>query len=209
MTRDVDAILTLNAGSSSVKWALFRADSPPVRLASGKLERIGLPDGIVVVTNAANGESDRRTMPAVGHAEAVQVLVDHLSQRGREWNIQAIGHRVVHGGSRYADPVLLSREVMDELRRLSPYDPEHLPAEITLMETFGKQYPQVPQIACFDTGFHQHLPRVARILAIPRRYEALGIRRYGFHGLSYAYLIEELERVAGSPTACGRCRRRR
>ena len=204
MTRDVNAILTLNAGSSSVKWALFRADSPPVRLASGKLERIGLPDGIVVVTNAATGESDRRTMPAVGRAEAVQVLVDHLSQRGREWNIQAVGHRVVHGGSRYADPVLLSREVMDELHRLSPYDPEHLPAEITLMETFGKQYPQVPQIACFDTGFHQHLPRVARILAIPRRYEALGIRRYGFHGLSYAYLIEELERVAGSPTACGR-----
>ena len=81
---------------------------------------------------------------------------------------------------------------MEELRRLSPYDPEHLPAEITLIEAFATEYPQVPQVACFDTGFHQHLPPTARLLAIPRRYEKLGIRRYGFHGLSYAYLMEEL-----------------
>jgi acetate kinase len=173
-------------------------------VAAGKLERIGLSEGIVTVTNAVTGEKDRRTMPLAGHAVAVQVLVDQLSRYSGEGEIQAVGHRVVHGGSLYTDPVLLSRDVMDELHRLSPYDPEHLPAEISLMETFVKQYPSAPQVACFDTGFHQHLPRVASILAIPRRYEANGIRRYGFHGLSYAYLLAELDRIAGSAAARGR-----
>lgn len=203
-SKDVAAVLTLNAGSSSVKWALFRAGSPPVRLAAGKLERIGLPDGILTVTDAATGQSHRRTTQMADHAASVQVLIDQLAQSGKGLSIQAIGHRVVHGGSRYAAPVVVSSEVLEELHRLSPYDPEHLPAEITLIEAFGTQYPQVPQVACFDTGFHQQLPRVARVLAIPRRYEKLGVRRYGFHGLSYAYLMEELKRVAGSDVARGR-----
>ena len=203
-SNDTAAVLTLNAGSSSVKWALFRAGSPPVRLAAGKLERIGLPDGILTVTDVATGQSDRRTTQVADHAASVQVLIDHLAQRGKGLSMQAIGHRVVHGGSRYAAPVVVSSEVLEELHRLSPYDPEHLPAEITLIEAFGKQYPQVPQVACFDTGFHQQLPRVARVLAIPRRYEQLGVRRYGFHGLSYAYLMDELKRVAGSDVARGR-----
>jgi acetate kinase len=202
--QDVAAVLTLNAGSSSVKWALFRAGSPPVRLVVGKLERIGLPGGMLTVTHMATGQSDRRTVQMADHAASVQVLVDQLAQNSKGLAIQAIGHRVVQGGSRYADPVLLSPEVMEELERLRPYDPEHLPAEITLIEAFGKQFPQVPQVACFDTGFHQRLPRVARVLPIPRRYEKLGVRRYGFHGLSYAYLMEELERVAGSAVARAR-----
>ncbi len=203
-SNDRAAVLTLNAGSSSVKWALFRAGSPPVRLAAGKLERIGLPDGILTVTDAATGQSHRWTTQVADHAAAVQVLIDQLAQSGKGLLMQAIGHRVVHGGSRYAAPVVVSSEVLEELHRLSPYDPEHLPAEITLIEAFGTQYPQVPQVACFDTGFHQQLPRVARVLAIPRRYEKLGVRRYGFHGLSYAYLMEELKRVAGSDVARGR-----
>lgn len=197
-------ILTLNAGSSSVKWALFQAGLPPIRISAGKLERIGLRDGILSVTDAATGRSDRRSIEVANHAESVPLLVDQLALSGKRNEIQAIGHRVVHGGSRYADPVVMSSEVMEELRRLSPYDPEHLPAEITLIDAFGKQFPQVPQVACFDTGFHQHLPRVARVLAIPRRYEKLGVRRYGFHGISYAYLMEELERVGGSSVAGGR-----
>jgi acetate kinase len=201
---NVDTVLTLNAGSSSLKWALFRAGSPPFRLAAGKLERIGLPDGILTVIDMATGRSDRRTVQVADHAASVQVLIDQLAHSGKGLSMQAIGHRVVHGGSRYAAPVVMSSEVLEELRRLSPYDPEHLPAEITLIEAFSKQYPQVPQVACFDTGFHQHLPRVARLLAIPRRYETLGVRRYGFHGLSYAYLMAELERVAGSEVARGR-----
>ncbi|MBA3753216.1 MAG: acetate/propionate family kinase [Nitrospira sp.] len=197
-------ILTLNAGSSSVKWALFRAGSPPVRLAAGKIERIGLPDGIFSVTDAATGQSARRTIQVADHAASVPWLIDQIGRNGKGLSIQAIGHRVVHGGNRYAEPLVVSSEVLDELHRLSPYDPEHLPAEITLIEAFGKQYPHVPQVACFDTGFHRHLPPVARLIAIPRRYEKLGIRRYGFHGLSYAYLMDELERMAGSEVSRGR-----
>jgi acetate kinase len=198
------AVLTLNAGSSSVKWALFRIGAGPVRTAAGQIERIGLPDGIVTVSDVATGHHERRIEQVPDHAASVRLLLDQLAQSGRGLSVQAVGHRVVHGGSRYADPQVVSTEVMEELRRLSPYDPEHLPAEITFIEAFGRHYPHVPQVACFDTGFHQHLPPVARLLAIPRRYEKLGIRRYGFHGLSYAYLMEELERVAGRDAARGK-----
>lgn len=198
------AVLTLNAGSSSVKWALFRIGARPVRTAAGQIERIGLPDGMVTVTDVATGQRERRAVAVPNHAASVQLLIDQLAQCGKGLSVQAIGHRVVHGGSRYADPQVVSTEVMNELRRLSPYDPEHLPAEIAFIEAFGIEYPQVPQVACFDTGFHQHLPTVARLLAIPRRYEKLGIRRYGFHGLSYAFLMGELERVAGREAAHGK-----
>jgi acetate kinase len=94
--------------------------------------------------------------------------------------------------------------MVEELRRLSPFDPEHLPEEILLTEAFCRRFPDLPQVACFDTAFHHDLPRVAKLLPIPRRYEALGVRRYGFHGLSYAYLMEELSRVAGADAARGK-----
>ncbi|MCS6297608.1 MAG: acetate/propionate family kinase [Nitrospira sp.] len=198
------AVLIVNAGSSSVKWALFRVAASPVRSAGGRIERIGLPDGMVTFANGATGHDQRRVAHIQDHAAAVQVLIEQLEQTGRGLSIQAIGHRVVHGGSRYTNPEVLSAAVIQELRRLSPYDPEHLPAELTLIEALEVRYPTVPQIACFDTGFHQHLPPVARLVAIPRRYEKQGIRRYGFHGLSYAYLMEELERVAGREAARGK-----
>ncbi len=108
----------------------------------------------------------------------------------------AVGHRVVHGGPNYSEPEHITAEMVEELRRLSPFDPEHLPEEIRLIETLQKRYPELPQVACFDTAFHHDLPRVARMLPIPRRYEAQGVRRYGFHGLSYAFLMDELARLA-------------
>lgn len=202
--RDDPALLTVNAGSSSVKWALFRPATPPIRIESGHIERIGLPDGIVTVTEPATGQKVRRIAQVPSHTEAVRLLIEHLTESGTGSDIRAIGHRVVHGGSRYADPHVVSAEMIEELRRLSPYDPEHLPAELALIEAFAGQYPQALQVACFDTGFHQHLPPVARLLAIPRRYEKQGVRRYGFHGLSYASLMEELERVAGREAARGK-----
>ena len=201
---EAPAVLIVNAGSSSVKWALFQVAASPVRSAGGRIERIGLPDGIVTFADGATGHDQRRVAQIQHHAAAVQVLIEQLEQTGRGSSIQAIGHRVVHGGSRYTNPEVLSAAVMNELRRLTPYDPEHLPAELTLIEALAVQYPTVPQVACFDTGFHQQLPPVARLLAIPRRYEKQGIRRYGFHGLSYAYLMEELERVAGREAARGK-----
>jgi len=101
-------------------------------------------------------------------------------------SFSTIGHRVVHGGPRYRDAVRVDEAVLEELRRISPFAPNHLPDTIALMEVFAAKFPQVPQIACFDTAFHSALPRVAKLLPIPRRYEAKGVQRYGFHGLSYA-----------------------
>jgi acetate kinase len=115
-----------------------------------------------------------------------------------------VGHRVVHGGPKYSKPQLVTAEMVEELHRLSPFDPEHLPEEILLTEAFHRRFSGLPQVACFDTAFHHDLPRVARLLPIPRRYEAQGVRRYGFHGLSYAYLMEELARLGDPAATTGR-----
>jgi acetate kinase len=114
--------------------------------------------------------------------------------------LAAVGHRVVHGGSRFSKPQRITAEMIAELHRLSPFDPEHLPLEIELIEAFRQRHPALPQVACFDTAFHRTMPRVATLLPIPRRYEAAGIRRYGFHGLSYEFLMTELARL-GDPAA--------
>ncbi len=106
--------------------------------------------------------------------------------------------------ARYSGPERVTQELLDELRRISPFDPDHMPDEIALMEAIRRRWPAVPQVACFDTAFHRRMPRVARLLPIPRKYDRLGIERYGFHGLSYEYLMEELARVAGPEVARGR-----
>jgi acetate kinase len=111
--------------------------------------------------------------------------------------IGAVGHRVVHGGPRYGAPARVTPELLDELRRVSPFDPEHLPEQIRLMEELARRSPGRPQVACFDTAFHRDLPRVSRILPIPRSYEALGLRKYGFHGLSFESLVEQMRREPG------------
>ena len=119
-------------------------------------------------------------------------------------SLAAVGHRIVHGGPNLWQPQWFTPELMAELKRISPWDPNHLPAEISLIEAFGRQCPDLPQVACFDTAFHHDLPRVARMLPLPRRLEAEGVRRYGFHGLSFTYLMQELARIAGPDAAHGR-----
>jgi acetate kinase len=105
---------------------------------------------------------------------------------------------------KHTEPEIVTRELLDELHRLRPYDPDHLPREIGLIETFRQRHPQLPQVACFDTAFHQTMPRVAKLLPIPRCFDAKGIQRYGFHGLSYAYLMEELARLGDPAATAGR-----
>ena len=130
--------------------------------------------------------------------------MDWIEERSGREALTAVGHRVVHGGPKYSKPQRITAEMVEELRRLSPFDPEHLPEEILLTEAFHRRFPDLPQVACFDTAFHHDLPRVARLLPIPRRYEAQGVRRYGFHGLSYAFLMGELARLAGTEAAQAR-----
>ncbi len=204
-------ILTINGGSSSIKFALFglrgtvRAGGDTLRrVLAGCIERIGLPEAAMQVNGMEPADNFSQPIRAPDHTVAVGVLADWIEQRiGRE-ALTAIGHRVVHGGPKYSAPARITAEMVDELRRLSPFDPEHLPEEILLTEAFHRRFPDLPQVACFDTAFHHDLPRVARLLPIPRRYEAEGVRRYGFHGLSYAFLMKELARLAGPGAARGR-----
>jgi acetate kinase len=145
-----------------------------------------------------------RQVTAPDHTEAVGALMDWIEERCGQDALTAVGHRVVHGGPKYSQPQRITADMVEELRRLSAFDPEHLPEEIQLTEAFSRRFPDLPQVACFDTAFHHDLPRVARLLPIPRRYEAQGVRRYGFHGLSYAFLMGELARLAGAEAARGR-----
>jgi acetate kinase len=118
--------------------------------------------------------------------------------------IAAVAHRIVHGGIRYNEPGFITPDMVSYLEQISPYDPEHLPTEIAMIRELYRYYPDLRQVACFDTAFHRDLPRVARILSIPRRYFDEGVQRFGFHGLSYGFLMDELKNVAGEAAARGR-----
>ncbi|MGO9287172.1 MAG: acetate/propionate family kinase [Polyangia bacterium] len=197
-------ILTINGGSSSIKLALFEAADSLPRVLEGGIERIGLPDATFRVKGLNQADSFSRLVKAPDHTVAVAALMDWIEERGGRHALTAVGHRVVHGGPRYWKPERITGEMVEELHRLSPFDPDHLPEEILLTEAFHRRFPELPQVACFDTAFHHDLPRVAQLLPIPRRYEAQGVRRYGFHGLSYAFLMGELARLAGPKSAQGR-----
>jgi acetate kinase len=178
----VSPILTINAGSSSIRFAVFAAGA---RLATGmrrrlldeKIERIG-------------------DEPASATADRLVKKLQSLTSTGAP---AAIGHRVVHG-MLHTQPERVSPKLLEELRRITPFDPEHLPREIALIEALQERFPAVPQVACFDTAFHRHMPVVATMLPVPRRYAASGVQRYGFHGLSYTFLMAELARL-GDPAA--------
>ena len=197
-------ILTINGGSSSIKFALFKAGDSLHQILEGGIERIGLPEAALRVKGLDQADNFTRSVTAPDHAVAVGVLMDWIEKRSRRDALTAVGHRVVHGGPKYSQPQRITPEMVEELHQLSPFDPEHLPEEILLTEAFHRRYLDLPQVACFDTAFHHDLPRVARLLPIPRRYEAQGVRRYGFHGLSYEFLMGELARLAGKEAAQGR-----
>lgn len=198
------SILTINGGSSSIKFALFEAGDSFRRILSGGIERIGLPEATFMVKSLNKADNFNRSVTAANHTAAVGALMDWIEARFRPEELTAVGHRVVHGGPKYFEPQRITHKMVEELHQLQPFDPEHLPEEILLTEAFHRRFPDLVQVACFDTAFHHDLPRVAQLLPIPRRYEAQGVRRYGFHGLSYAFLLEELARLAGPQAARGR-----
>ena len=198
------SILTINGGSSSIKFALFEASDSLRRILGGGIERIGLPEATLTVKGSDKADNFSRSVAAPNHTVAVGALMDWIEERIGGVALTAVGHRVVHGGPKYSEPQRITTEMVKELHQIEPFDPEHLPEEILLIEAFQTRFPGLAQFACFDTAFHHDLPRVARLLPIPRRYEAQGVRRYGFHGLSYAFLMEELARLAGAEAAQGR-----
>ena len=197
-------VLTINGGSSSIKFALFEVGAALRRMLGGELERIGLPEATLRVKGSNPADNFSRPVTAADHTAAVGALMEWIEEHSGRDALAAVGHRVVHGGPKYSKPQQVTAEMVEELHRFSPFDPEHLPLEIELIEAFRKRHPTLAQVACFDTAFHRTMPRVATLLPIPRHYEAQGVRRYGFHGLSYEFLMEELLHLADPAATKGR-----
>lgn len=190
-------LVTVNAGSSSIKLAVFAFDDVK-KIAEASVENIS-QDSAVLVT--AEGT---KQIVAQRHKDAVAVLIDWLADQSANATIVAIGHRIVHGGPNYHETLVATDEVLANLQKLAAFDPKHLPIELELVTLLRNVLPQAEQVLCFDTAFHHTLPTVARLLPLPRHLEAKGVRRYGFHGLSYAYILEELRRVEGEAAANGK-----
>ena len=182
------SILTLNGGSSSIRFGVYEAGEEPVRLLRGKLERVGLSGTALMVGTALV------KCPRLDHRAAVTFLMDWLEAQPSFAPVVAVGHRVVNG-MRHSAPERVTPKLVAELQRISPYDSDHMPQAIGLIEAVRRRHPKLRQVACFDTAFHRTMPPVAKLLPIPRRLAAKGIERYGFHGLSYSYLLEELSRL--------------
>jgi acetate kinase len=214
-------VLVLNSGSSSLKFALFQTGDPePALVVRGKVDRIGMPGTTLAIhqpsilgdgqqvpsASELQPSAGAQALPTGTHDDASQALFEWLARSPQGdllGTVIAVGHRVVHGMA-HAAPELVTDALLAELRRTVPLDPAHLPMEISLIEQAIQVLPRCLHVACFDTAFHRGMPRVAQQLPIPRRYEALGLKRYGFHGLSYAYLCEELARLESKPAARSR-----
>lgn len=197
-------ILTINSGSSSIKFSLYEMEQVEVLIMVGEIKSIGQSDSIFHAKNAGVEDLIEKRINIPSHDEALQMLFNWLKSKAYDHNLDAIGHRMVHGGTKYKMPQLITEELIAELRRLNPFAPEHLPHEINTVETACKLYPSLKQVACFDTSFHRDMPQVARLYALPRYLLNEGVLRYGFHGLSYEYIVNELSKVADREVADGR-----
>ncbi len=196
-------ILAINGGSSSIKFALYEVGSSLDRVLHGKVDRIGASATELTFEDRLADRHGRLRLDAADYRSAGASLIEWLEGRGHLAMVAAVGHRIVHGMEQ-TEPQLATPALVDALRRIAQVDPDHLPNELELVEAFRRRHATLPQWVCFDTAFHRTMPRVAQLLPIPRRFAARGVRRYGFHGLSYGYLMEELRRVAGAKAAGGR-----
>jgi acetate kinase len=196
------SVLAMNAGSSSIKFAVYGTARGLTPSLGGQLDRIGVA-GTTLSWRRGDAAPSEQPLDLAEPGDAAGALLDWLEAQEEFPSIEAVGHRVVHGLQR-TEPARITPDVLADLDRATPYAPEHLPREIELIGALGRRYPNLHQVACFDTAFHAGMPLVATLLPLPRRYFQKGVRRYGFHGLSYAYLSEELARIAGPEAARGR-----
>jgi acetate kinase len=196
-----DQILVLNSGSSSVKFALFTALAEPVRGLHGDISGLGASPAV----RAWDG--NRNTLPvrfpgegaqSLDHSAALRWLIDWLNLGERGGRLIGAGHRVVHGGARHAAPVRLGARMIDELEQLTPLASLHQPHNLAAIRALSQALPRLPQVACFDTAFHRTQSAAAQSFALPREITAAGVRRYGFHGLSYEYIASVLPQHIGS-----------
>lgn len=183
-------IITINAGSSSVKFTVY--DTIGSNIFSGEIKNIGLEKTNFKVNDKENNQILSEEVEASSHAEATKLLTDWITKNLNNDEISAIGHRVVHGGPDYCSPIVIDDQVLNNLTKLMPLDPDHLPVEIELINALKEVFPETTQVACFDTAFHHDMPAVAQLLPIPKYLRDKGLKRYGFHGLSYEYIMSQL-----------------
>ncbi len=194
-------ILTINTGSSSLKLAIFEFKSDATRILSARAERIGIAGARMQLTDARGSTlvDEQRELP--DHGVALEAVLAWLRANRRDFVPDAMGHRVVHGGIRYYDPERITPQLVAELENLIPLDPDHLPQAVQTIKASLKSYPDILQVACFDTAFHRNMPKVARQYPLPRDLADMGVIRYGFHGLSYEYIVQELQAIAPKESA--------
>ncbi len=185
-------ILTINRGSGTLKAGLYQASDPPALVVSMKVDRAGTRAARIKITDAhEKALLDSAVEDSAANSD-LNAILKWLSANGYASRLAGIGHRLVHGGPRYTESQRITPEVIAELEKIAPLDPDHTPQAIQNIRFFADRLPQTPQIGCFDTAFHTCLPKVARMYALPRKLYEEGIRRYGFHGLSCEYILQQL-----------------
>jgi len=197
-----NCILVVNAGSSSIKLRAYQAGQTMSVLADMSVDRAGLPGATFRISGSAVDERSE-ALGSESYEEAISKIIDEI-RRCSFGTTTAIGHRIVHGGNIFVEPTVVDDNSLGELKKLFDIDPEHMPSAVKIIEALQVAFPGVPHVACFDTAFYKDLPRVAKILPIPRKFEEMGLRRYGFHGLSYTYLLEKLSTECGDTAVNGR-----
>ena len=198
-----DTLLTINAGSSSIKFAFYLVNTENTRLSSGHIENIGDEHPSFHFSEEDTLEAISLPLKINTYPGAVDFLTEWLRDRPEMKTVKAIGHRIVYGLNR-EKPVIITDEILAELDHSTKYDPEHMPGALSLINGLRIKFPGTQQIACFDSSFHTSMPTVAKMLPLPRRYFEKGIRRFGFHGLSYTYLMEQMVKLDGNESAQGK-----
>ncbi|HTO15219.1 MAG TPA: acetate/propionate family kinase [Edaphocola sp.] len=186
-------VLVINGGSSSIKFALYDMDDKLNKILFGQIKKIGLDNSEFTVTHNLINEEKERKINVTNFKEASEVLMEWLKEQKCFEEIICIGHRIVHG-MEHTHSEIIDDNLLKELYKITHFDPAHLPAEIAMIELFKKQFPNLLQVACFDTFFHTTLPKMAKAFALPKKYYDEDVKRYGFHGISYSYLMDELRK---------------
>lgn len=197
-------ILTINCGSSSIKFSLYVLGETERLVLEGELARIGLSQGFFQAKDHEGQQLTAQELDLPDHGAALQTLYAWLQGHEIGKELHGVGHRLVHGGPAHVKPQLVSSALIEDLKLLIPLAPDHLPDEIKGLEEVHRHFPALPQVVCFDTAFHRRMPEIAQRYALPKSLITEGLRRYGFHGLSYEYVTQELIKVAGASAPSGK-----
>ncbi len=193
-----ERILTMNRGSATLKSALYETGDHDDLLLSMKIDQAGASNGRLKIKDPTGTTLLDSAVDSEESTAGLEAMFAWLAEHGFLAQLGAAGHRLVHGGSRYKDPQRITLEFLSQIEQLVPLDPDHLPAAIRGIQFIARKFPKLPQVACFDTAFHSSLPKVARMYALPRDRYDQGILRYGFHGLSFEYIMGELRALEGN-----------